>query len=251
MTEHSTLPHLGPVRFSRLKQMAKCPEIYRAQFDHERPDNAAMRFGRLVHAVVLGGKVAVFDGKRSGKKWDKFESDNAGSEIALVSEFEEATRINAKIQRHPYASKMLVGKHECEIAWMSEGRACGARLDVLGDDYVTDLKTTASAEPGWFTRNGARMGYHAQLDWYRLGATLALGKPIEGANFVAVETKYPYVITTMRVPGHVLDKARGLWRKWWECLKVCEESDVWPAYAQEPVDFEPHEFGELDFGDDA
>lgn len=249
MSARHLLPHQKPVRFSRLKLMSKSPEIYRAQFEEEAADTAAKRFGRLVHATTLGGKIVVYDGERRGNRWAEFKAANEGAEIALEHEIKDATRIAKAVHADPIVCKygLLDGEHEKEIAWMSEGRACGARLDVLGHDFVTDLKTTSSAEPGWFVRNGARMAYHAQLDWYRLGATLAMGRPIERAFIVAVEPKYPFAVTCFKLPQRTLDMARATWRTWWERLMVCEASDAWPGYALDLVEFEIGEPGEIDF----
>lgn len=243
------LPHQKPVRFSRLKMMSKCPAIYRAQFDEEAPDNSAKRFGRLVHALTLGGRVVVYDGERRGNRWKDFQAAHDGAEIALVDEHREALKIADAVRSHHIAGGLLDGEREKEIAWMGDGRACGARLDVLGHDFVTDLKTTSSAEPRWFMRNAARMGYHAQLDWYRLGATLAMGRPIERAYIVAVEPRYPYIVTCFDLPQRVLDMARALWRSWWDRLMVCEAAGEWPEYANVIVEFEIGEPGELDFDD--
>lgn len=246
-------PHQKPVRFSRLKMMSTCPAKYRGQFDEEAADTAQKRTGRLIHAAVLGGRVAVYVGERRGKAWDEFKEANDGAELALTREWDEARRVADAVTSDPLvrANRLLEGEHEKEIAWMSEGRACGARLDVLGDTFVTDLKTTASAEPGWFIRNGSRMGYHAQLDWYRLGATISMGRPIERAFIVAVEPRFPYVVTSFELPQRTLDIARGVWRAWWERLMVCEASNQWPGYSQTLVPFEVSEYGELSFEEDA
>lgn len=255
MSEHvkSSRPHLGPVRFSRLKKIVKSPAHYVAQFREPDGDSAAKRSGRLVHAAVLGGDVSVYDGKgnRNSNEYKDFAAANQDREICLATEWREAMRVAEAIDKHDDARLLLAGAREQEIAWTLEGRACGARLDVVSaaTRSVTELKTTASAEPGWFQRNGARMGYHAQLDWYRSGAEKAYGQPFNNAYIVAVEPFYPFVITTFELDLAALDNGRRLWRSWWEKLRRCEEANEWPPYRQARETFTVREDLELDFSE--
>lgn len=253
MTEHvkTPLPWQVPVRFSRLKLMGQSAKIYRASFDVERPDKEGMRFGRIVHAVTLGGaKVVVFPHKRDGNRWKDFKAAHTGEEIASEAEYKEALRIAFALESHPIANKLLRGEREKEIAWMDGGRACGARVDVLGADFVTDLKTTAKAQPEWFMRNAERMAYHAQMAWYRRGASIAMERPIKTAHIVAVETKFPYEITTYDLTLGTLDNGERLWRLWWEALMNCEATDAWPGYRQSTVEWNVTGNAEIDYDDD-
>lgn len=254
MSEHvaSCRPWQMPVRFSRLKLMGKSAKIYRASFDRPQPDSAGMRAGRLIHAVALGGNVAVFCGKRNTNAFREFEIEHQGSEIALESEYEEAIEVKAALDAHPEARRLLTGHREYEIAWTDDGRACGARLDVLGEEpngagFVSDLKTTACAEPEWFMRNAERMAYHAQLAWYRRGASIALKRPVQNAYIVAIEPRYPYEIVTFPLSLATLDYGERQWRKWWEHLMVCEQSNIWPGYSEAPREWNVTGNSEIDF----
>ena len=256
VTTRDLPPHLKPVRFSRLKLMGQSAAHYRGQFDEEREDSDTFRFGRLVHSLLLGGKFVVYEGRRAGKKWDEFELANAGSDIVTEREYSRGVRAAAMARKRlgelrdadPTLPDILVGEREKEIAWMCEGRACGARLDVLGAYFVTEVKTTASAEPAWFTRNGGRLGYHAQLAWYMAGARMAYPRAFERAFILSVEVKHPFEPTIFEVDQETLDLGARLWRSWFEKLRVCEASDHWPGYAQHVVPFHIHQDVEIDFG---
>jgi hypothetical protein len=258
MSAREVPPHLKPVRFSKLKLIGRTPAHYIGQFEEEREDNASLRFGRLVHSVVLGGAFVVYQGERHGKKWAAFEAEHAGKDIVTAREHERAKRAAESVAKelgrlrddHPDLPDLLAGEREKELAWMTEDRACGARIDVLGSNFVTELKTTTSAEVGWFTRNGGRLAYHAQLDWYLNGARMCYPREFDRAFIVAVEVKHPFVVTVFEADQETLDLGGRLWRSWWERLRVCETSNMWPGYAQSVMPFHIQQDAQIDFGDE-
>lgn len=228
----------GAIHFSRLRLMAKSPAHYKAADEFPREDTLAMRIGRLIHAMVLGGTYHVWDGTRRGKAWDEFEVAHLGEEIVTRSEVETAEPVAAAVIAHFGASALLDGDRERRVEWALAGRSCAGRLDVLGAGFITDLKTTTNAEPGWFTRHAIGMGYHAQLAWYRDGVEAA-GLPMpERVYVVAVETKPPYVVTPLELTDRAIDMGRRTYRLWFERLLVCEKSDFWPGYVQGVAPFD-------------
>jgi len=238
-----------PVHFSRLKLMAKSPQHYAAADTIARQDTPAMRLGRLVHFLVLGGPHVIYDGRRAGKAWEEFEAANTDAEIFTRSEADDAQPIAEAVLCNGDAVPLLIGQHEVPIEWSIGDRRCAGRIDVLGADFITDLKTAADADPSRFTRQAHRMGYHAQLDWYGNGAALA-GLGAKPSRFiVAVESKPPHVVQCYEFTDAALEQGRRLWWSWWERLLGCERSDFWPGYANGifPIDAED----ELMFGEEA
>lgn len=219
------------VRFSLLKYIARSPAHYLHALTSERPDTAAMRLGRLVHTRVLGGDaVAVYDGERRGKAWLEYATANEGREIVTIKEYDAAAPIADAVLRNADARELIIdAAHETQVSWSSAGRACTGRLDVLGDTYVADLKTTNDASPAGFARQAYRMGYHAQLAWYCDGAK----RP--DAYLIAVESSAPYPVTVMQITPAMLDEGRRQYRTWFELLRNCEDSNQWPEYAQTVV----------------
>lgn len=221
-----------PVRFSRLKHMGRSPAHYRYAIEHGSPDSPAMRGGRIVHALLLGGieNLIVWDGSRRGKAWETFELEHEGEDIITASELDAGHRIAAAVREHEEAMRLLDGQHEVEIEWTIAGRQARARLDVLAHDYVTELKVTGDGQPEHFQRTALRLGYPAQLAWYMDGATLATGRAMKRAYIVEVESKPPHVVTPLRLTENAITYGLKTYRKWWEQLRVCEESGVFPGY---------------------
>ena len=248
---------LDPVRFSRLKLIARSPLHYAAATVEE---TMAMEMGSAVHSLVLGGQTVLPWTKKSeagnacprrGKDYDAFEAANPGALILTEDAFNEANAIAEAVKANPLAMSRLAGEHEAEYAWRFGARDCAGRIDALGD-FLTELKVTASADPQKVMWQALRMGWFAQLAWYYDGLAQRGIVVKELPRIVAVEPKRPYAVTVFRLPPHALEMARRTYRGWFERLLVCEATDEWPPYSQSEVELDvPDNDVALNFGEDA
>jgi exodeoxyribonuclease VIII len=227
---------LPEVRFSNLKRMAQSPAHYRASLSASY-DTPAMRMGRLVHALVLGGRFVVYEGERRGKAWAEFRAQNQSVDIATESEIHSAHLIADAVKADPCAAPYLEGLHEHRMTWSIAGRACRGTPDIIGKDFIADLKTTNDASPWRFSRAALRMAYHAQLAWYQRGAA-ANGWHCPTGVLIAVETSAPYAVTVHRLTPRALLEGNKLCVSWFEQLRNCEESGHWPGYSQAVLDLD-------------
>lgn len=234
---------MTPVHFSQLKAIALSPLHYKAALEHPKEQTPAMRLGSLIHAMVLGGEYKVWDGNRRGKDWEAFKAtEGPQALIVTMAEVDKASAISDALIRHPVARQFLRGKHEVPVEWTENGRACASRgIDILGDDYVADLKSSTSVQPFRFMRACLRLAYHAQLAGY-IEAMRQQGRLIRSAYIIGVETVYPHDVTVLRLTDRALDMGARMRRLWIERLLACEAANEWPGYAQSVV--------ELDVNDD-
>lgn len=247
-----------PLRFSRLKLIARSPAHYRAATSPDAPpvDSPAMRLGRHVHALVLDPSAApiVYEGERRGKAWLDFKAAHEGREIVTASEADKAEQIAAAVLADPAARPLVLGDHvrEQRIDWTCAGRPFRSTPDVItADGWIVDLKTTTDASIRGFQRRAWNLAYHAQLACYR-EAVRSTGRGVEAAALIAVETSFPFAVSVHRLSGRVLAEGDRLWRSWLEILNVCEASDHWPGYADGAVNFDVPEWmaDEADEGGD-
>jgi hypothetical protein len=224
-----------PLHFSNLRHMARSPAHYRASILEPRDPTAAMRFGRVVHAVLLGQPYKVWEGTRRGKDWERFEAA-AGPDalIVTIDEYDRAMRCCDAVGANALATPLLVGGHEIEWTWTTLGRKCAGRIDVLGDPFITEFKTASSTEPMQFIRGALRLCYHAQLAWY-IDATQSIANV---AHIVAVEVAPPYCVQVFTLSPRAIEAGRKLYRLWLERLLVCEAANEWPGYCQSIVPFD-------------
>lgn len=239
---------MEPVRYSNLRALAKSPAHYRALLETPRTDTPAMRLGRLVHTLVLGGAApVVYEGERRGKAWAEFRDAAGCAEIVTAEEMRKAREVAASVLDDANAAPLLRGVDvvaEERLLWTMDGTPCAGTPDAVGAKHIADLKTTADADPRAFMRHAERMHYHAQLAWYRNAVDLSVEvRPLD-CYLVAVETEPPYAVTTIHLSDAVIEKGDALWRGWWERLLSCTGSGIWPGYATDPVEWELNEWEE-------
>jgi len=230
------LPQLlrDPVRISNLKKMGRSAAHYRAAILEPTEPTAPMRFGRVVHAVAFRQPFQVWSGQRRGQQWAAFAEQFADELIVTSDELERAQRCVDAIGATANATPLLCGVCETEVKFRTLGRDCVAHLDVNGQGFVTELKTSSSVEPMQFIRGALRLGYHAQLAWY----LDAIGHPDWAAHIVAVEVAPPFAVQVFTLTPRAIEAGRRLCRLWLERLLVCESANEWPGYCQSVVPFD-------------
>lgn len=228
-------PATVPLRFSRLRHMSASALHYWQSVQDDKDDTIAMRFGRGVHALVLGTPVIRWPGKtRQGKAWESFKAQHSDKEILNTKEWDRAHGIYDAIRRHPIACDLVFGAgavREELIEFEMNGRKCTSRPDVRFDaDVLVDLKTTRCAEPRKFSRDATFRGYHAQFSFYGRALRERFGAFPKESLCVAVETVKPFPITVLELKADDLNAGEKMWRLWFEQVLVCEAAGRYPAY---------------------
>lgn len=246
-----------PVRYSHLKYMAISPQHYLTSLADDR-DTPAMRLGRLVDAYLFNAPMPkVWSGRRAGNDYKAFEELHGKRNIVTVEEYDAAQRMVDALTEHPRAMQRLRGLKLQEIDWRFAGRDCISHPDVLGCstdkaapgniDYATDLKSSHSAAPGKFAVFAIQMLYHAQLAFYGEAVRAAGLGEVRNYYAVVVEQKPPHAVHTFRYTERAIEIGSKLCRLWMERLRVCEESNEWPAYGDAESEIDISEELELNF----
>src|SRR3990167_1343068 len=230
---------VSPVHFSDLKAMALSPLHYAYNVEHKRAETKALRLGNAVDALCFGTcGVVGFDGQRRGKEWQAFAAANAGAICLNKTEYEQVAGMSDALQRHHEALDLLSGERQKLLEWSINGRQCAGTPDAFTAGRIAELKTCRSAHPDRFVWDARRLGYAAQISWYMEGL-LQSGRPRPDTAFiVAVESIAPHPVTVFVLTDRALDQGNRTWRLWFELLRACEESDAWPAYAEQAVPFD-------------
>lgn len=242
------------ISFSNLKHMAISPAHYRAALQQRIDPTRAMRVGTATHRMVLGDgpgrRIVRWGGERRGKAWDAFALEHDDADILNATEWAEAEATARAVQSSDAARQLLDGaRYEVPLKWTMAGLECQTGgVDVLGDGYLADLKTCASAEPRAMGRDAISRQYHAQLAFYRAGAR-ANGHRVDACYLICVESAEPHCVTVLRVSDALLDAGERSCLLWLERLRQCQEANEWPGYTQAVLDLEPPPW--MTEGDDA
>jgi hypothetical protein len=227
-----------PLHFSALKQIGKSAKAFKWALEHPKPPTDAMLLGTAVDALVFGtAPIVVFPGKvRSGKAWDEFKLANGSSLILTTTLADKAHAMAEAIATDEKVadSGALVGQVQLPMQWERDGVKCETRgIDIIGAEWITELKTCYTAEPDRFARQALAMGYHAQLVWYRDGARKVYG-PENGKRLyiVCVESSPPYDVTVMELTKEAIVEGEKLISSWMERYRACAAVDQWPGYTQ-------------------
>jgi hypothetical protein len=241
-----------PVRFHHLKAMAQSPAHCRlAMSGVEDEPTRALKLGTKVHLRILGGELPpspiVYPGKvRRGKDWELWKADNPGVVCVTESELREIQKEDAKVdamalsaEKNKKAVELLTtGIREHTLYFDLLGRKCRATPDVFSEEAVTELKTTACAEPQRFGRDITKYGYHAAMAWYKQAIKLAGHREPQEAFIVSIESVRPYPTVVRRMGAGAMDIGARAVRFWFERLLTSEASDYWPGYCESVVDFD-------------
>ncbi len=234
-----------PIHFSTLKKFAlSAAHVNEALTGPEGEWTRAMKVGTIVHHLVLGPHtrkgLVRFDGdRRQGKVWDQCVADNPGKEIVTAPEWTDAEPMAKAVQRHELAMSLLAGRKEVELEWINAGVKCATHgIDVIGDGWLADLKTTTCTEPEAFQRHAFKLLYPQQMAFYKDAAEYHKIDTSKGLFLIGVESTAPYVVTCFKLTDALIEHGTKSIALWIEKLRAARENNFWPGYTQAIVDFD-------------
>jgi hypothetical protein len=240
-------PRSVPLRVTHLEQFVRSPAHVRHSMVSGYGDQTlSTRIGSGTHAISFGTpKVVVYSKRRAGKEWDTFAKEHGGCCILNDREFAQATAIANSIRRNKIAERILFSEGtilEGRIDWEWNGRKCRSTPDARNFRTLADLKSCRTAEPEKFKRDALRFAYPAKLAWYRRAIEAATGVRTRENYLIAVEQAAPYAVTPFQLTERALEAGDRLVRKWFEQLRVCEETNHWPEYTLGVEEFDVVDF---------
>ena len=160
--------------FSSLKQFGKSPAHFVGYKKRIFKQSAPMRRGWLTHLITLEPDkledLQVLDvATRANKQYKEAVANHKDGEngVFTAREILEAQSLAMAVREHPLARRLLEEATEVEkhLKWTMEGVKFHGFADVIGKDYVADLKITDN-EPKKIQRWVMDNLYHMQLARY-------------------------------------------------------------------------------------
>jgi hypothetical protein len=208
---------------------------------YQAEESGTFDIGTAAHALLLEGsraKICVIEADDWRTKAAKEARDQArASGLTPI-----LARHNVAVIRMVDAAKAFIettelsgifqdGAPEQTLVWKDNGVACRSRLDWLTKDrrVILDYKSSASAQPDWFSRQIANMGYDFQAAFYLRGLK-ACGHPNAQFVFLAQEVEPPHACSLHGIAPSMFAIAEAKVQRAIDLWRQCLTTGKWPAY---------------------
>lgn len=171
---------------SQLKSFAGCPAVHGCEAralaelsgDYIAPVTDALLIGSLVDVLLLGNDN---EKERFFAEHPEILASRGKTAGQLKSQYAHALEMVERVKRDDFFMRTLRGDHQVVLTGKLFGHPCKAKLDVLGDKYITDLKTTRSIMEGFYDPEVRRRISFAQA--YRYDWQAAVYRELVRQNF--------------------------------------------------------------------
>lgn len=229
-----------------LDLIARSPAHFQAAKNAPVETTPAMAFGTAAHTWILEPKkapmeVAVmpkYDRRtKAGKEAAaEFEAMSFGKTIVTEDDARHLAAMSAAVNSHKIAARLIddATAIEASVLWKHErtGELARCRPDIIGPDYVVDLKTTFDASKEAFAKTVHKYRYQVQAAFYIDACTSLKALPPESAFiFIAVEKKPPYGVAVYTLTKEDLERGRFQYERDITRYHHCRETGHWFGYA--------------------
>ena len=242
------------VSSSQLRHMAKSPATFLAAYQGviKVKETQALRFGRLIHQVVLEGGDAVLrqyavipaatlrswghanSNKHKDAKKAWLAEHAAGKVVVKEAERDQLRAMLEAIAAHPDAA-LLLREGEPELSGYYNDPETGIRCRIRPDfvntkiNGIIDLKSVVDCDPYSFQRSITDWLYHFQLGMYGAGFEQIEGFAPSFYAFIAVEKTPPYEVAVYAADAEMIHIGQQDYRDCLHKLRQCIDSGSWPA----------------------
>lgn len=182
--------------YSSLSHFSKSPNHLLSYWNkEEKPPTEAQEFGKLLHKMILEpeklqDEYIKYEGRRAGKAWTNFQELHLSKTIVTTKLYNHCNKtynkaLQNKIFKDLLYKTTLTEKH---IEWKCKGVNFHGYVDMIGDGFIADIKTTTDA--------GERFKkdiYYDNLGYVMQGAMYLEAFPKNTKYYiVAIEKSEPY-----------------------------------------------------------
>jgi hypothetical protein len=251
------------VRNSLLKTLIqKSPAHYKYELDNPRQPTPAMIAGEAIHAAALEPKLfkentvvqPIFEGrtakgeittsmnaKEVREQYDRwhFKMTNENKRIVTQDQYDNIAGVLKSLANHPGAVRLMSdGYAEESFIWQDPetGLWCKSRPDFYREGHlVVQLKSTEDAKWESFRKDIVNNGYHIGAAMEMDALTAVMGRPFDEYIIIAVERSAPWGVQCFQLGERTLQEGQELFYKGLKTLKQCQDTGIFPAYADDVV----------------
>lgn len=192
--------------YSALSNFAKSPNHLLAYWQEDFEPTPAMLFGSMLHCMILQPEYfpdtfAVYEGTRRGKVWESFKEENTKKRIVTEKEYNTAHKIFREAKKNDLFRKLLTRTTETEkhIKWNCDGQDYHGFVDMVGDNFIADIKTTQDA--------GDKFARDLWYNDYKMQGAMYL-EAFENKDYyiIAIEKGMPYNVQVYKLGAELINK---------------------------------------------
>lgn len=238
-----------------LVHMLKSPYAYKFFLEHKKEATKPMKFGSLVHAVILEGwdyfkknyvVQPVFEGytlkgvkttsmncKDVKDQYDYWFSNlSPGAKVCTQEDVDKMSFMLDSVLTHKFAKDILTdGFPEHKIQWRDPitgiKSVCSNDFVSYRNDIWADVKTTPSSDWYDFRRTVENLNLPFQAAKYNLGLKEVHGKEIGDKVWISIESQAPYEVRVHYVDPYYLEVGEKQVRTAMKDLSYCLKNNVW------------------------
>lgn len=234
---------------SHLDLIHKAPIYYKYHIldGHRRAPTPQMLFGKHLHELVLTPEIfhkkyyffndtKINKRTKAGKEeMQKYAENSVGKELIDWKEYLMLTSMDLSLKRHlVWQSFSEFGISEITALWTNDKNIkCRARIDLLCNNFIIDLKTTSSLKD--IEKSIYQYRYHCQAAFYTQAIRQITAKTILepiGFIFVFIEKTPPYVIRTISLDVDGIAIAEKELSLDMLTYQKCVTDNQWPGYME-------------------
>lgn len=243
---HSKKEYIGS---SSLKKAAISMAHFHAAMSLEVQKTAAMDNGTLLHELFLEQDIEKYVA-RPLKEDGSLIASNTTIYKEFLAKNPNKTPIHPDLFNNMYdaltafadnktAMKLLKGatiEHSAYAVDHESGLLIKARPDILGTDYIVDLKTTGKILDHHYERTIFSSQYDFQLAHYAETVFATTGQKIKNYYVIAVEQNYPFASKIYKIHSGDIDTQKVIRRQYLNEIAVCKSEGKFPGYRDNIID---------------
>lgn len=225
-----------PLSYSSLKNFLKSPQHYIQYITEKKEPTAAMIFGSLVDCLLLTpddfeNQFAVLPEinrhTNEGKAQYAALQDAAQGKTLIDAETltqaqDLITALNNNASVKSYLDR--VEKTQVKFNFEIDGLPFVSKLDIIGDTFICDFKTAASAEPNSFTKSALNFDYDLQAAIYL--KAVKKEKVFPDYFWIAAEKDKPFACSVIKADADFLEFGQKKLEKGIENFKYCMRENL-------------------------
>lgn len=228
-----------PLSYSSLSAFKKSPAHYITYLTKPWETTPALTMGSLIDCMVLTPEDTenrfVIQPKidrrsNAGKEeYEKFILANQFKQFISEEDWDKAEKIRDEIYKNAASTAILQRFNQTQKSFNWEDKETGlpmiAKLDLVGDEDIGDLKSTINGHPDEFGKSCFNYGYHLQAAIYL--EAMALRGKYPTYWMVAVEKVEPYAIGVYKVSNDFIKQGKEDFHKLLQSFAFCMKENLW------------------------